>query len=585
MAACLERPKRIRFGRAVAIVLCALVFPSGLFAHVQPMSVREMTAASPDIVVATVERRESRWNALHTLILTGYTLRVEERLRGAAPERISLTVPGGTLGSVADDTCISVHLETGARYLLFLNDLDPAGWLPVTGAGQGAFREIPGAAGSSPPFIAAGTRPDPLTLEGRPVTFRDFTAAVRDLAAQVPPPPQSRFAAPRKSLPAKAWDPAAPRIDAGSLPPRSAPEAAPPPPEDAARAVEITEGAVILPPRVSPSPAPSLEKYLIVNPAKPPVVVNPLTDSDFAPWDQYQMAYWNRYRKDLFRVAATPSATWSYGNGVSDMVGFPDDATMAKQFGTTWSILGDGVLAVTFTHHVDGVLVEADTVFNPNLSWTLDDLEATRTAGSANAFKDTVLHELGHVWGLWHPWDQGAKVTWDSVMNYKPRVYYLGELFADDTAAVRHAFPPGVALRDGLISSYTTIWDGLDPSPDYRTAFPTTSELRAGGTFGLAGPIKVENVGTVPLVNPQVDVYLAPVRLSLDGAVLIKRTAVRGRVLPGATLQFTLAGFKVPRGTPPGTYWLAYLLRDSKDAYPANNRAWSRETITVTVTD
>ena len=66
--------------------------------------------------------------------------------------------------------------------------------------------------------------------------------------------------------------------------------------------------------------APPLEKYLIVEPAVPPVVVNPLMDADFAPWDQYQMAYWNRYRKDLFRVSAAPSATWSYGNGVSDMV-------------------------------------------------------------------------------------------------------------------------------------------------------------------------------------------------------------------------------------------------------------------------
>ncbi len=583
MEACLERPERFRFGRAVAIVLCALAFPSGVSAHVEPMSVREMTAASPNIVVATVERRASRWNALHTLILTDYTLRVEERLRGRAAERISLTVPGGTLGSVADDTCISVHLQPGSRYLLFLRDLASPTLLPVTGGEQGAFRELPGAEGAAPAFAAAGTRSAPLTLQGRPVTFRDFTAAVRDLAAQVPFTPRDRFVSLFGTLPAKTWNPAAPRPAAGSVPPLSAPAAAPPPPADEARAVETAEGAVAIPPRVPPSPA--LEKYLIVDPAQPPVVVNPLTDADFAPWDQYQMAYWNRYRKDLFRVSATPSATWSYGNGVSDMVGFPDDATMAKQFGTTWRELGDGVLAVTFTHHENGVLVEADTVFNPNLSWTLDDLEATRTAGSAYAFKEVVLHELGHVWGLWHPSDQGAKVTWDSVMNYKPRVYYGGELFADDTAAVRHAFPPGVALRDGSISSYVTIWDGLAPSPDYRTAFPTLSALPAGGSFGLAGPIKIENVGTVPLINPLVDVYLAPVRLSFDGAVLVKRAMVRGRVLPGATLQVTLSGFKVPRGTPPGTYWLAYLLRDPKDVYPANNRAWSRETITVTVTE
>ena len=51
------------------------------------------------------------------------------------------------------------------------------------------------------------------------------------------------------------------------------------------------------------------------------MVINPLTDSPFSPWDQHQMAYWNRYSGDLFQVLASPTSTWAYQNGVSDIAG------------------------------------------------------------------------------------------------------------------------------------------------------------------------------------------------------------------------------------------------------------------------
>jgi hypothetical protein len=339
---------------------------------------------------------------------------------------------------------------------------------------------------------------------------------------------------------------------------------------------EITD-AVATPPRFA-------GKFLFHELAPRPVVVNPLTDSELSPWDQYEMAYWNRYSGDLFRVQDPPSSSWAYNNGVSDIVGFLDDLPMKRQFGYDWTDLGTGVLAVTFARREDGVLVEADVVFNPHRSWTTDDLVATASQDPVFSFQEAALHELGHVWGLNHPWDDDAWVTWDSIMNYKPRIYYTGELFADDTAAERHAFPPGVAIRDGVISSYVTVRNPVLIIPDYRTALPTVSTVRIGASFALAGPIKIENVGTVPLVDPMVEVYLTPARLSFDGAVLVKRATVRGKIPSGGTLQVKLSGFKAPRGTAPGTYFLGYLLRDPKDAYQGNNAAWGLDSVTVTVT-
>jgi hypothetical protein len=541
---CVSGPRRrgpsVRAAAVFCLALAVFASPPALTAHVERMSVREIAAASPDIVVATVEGGQSRWNGLHTLIVTDYTLRVEERLRGTAPDRVSITVPGGTLGPVSDDTCVSVRLQPGARYLLFLGDLGRPTLTPILGADQGMFREVPGTLTAGiltvgTTFAAAGPGSVPLTLKGRPIAFRDFVEAMRALAARTPlaPRPALKAAATLPVLPAKTWSPAAP-------------------------------------------PAPIAGKFLYHDLAPRPVVINPLTDSPFSPWDQYEMAYWNLYGGDLFRVSASPTSSWAYQNGVSDITGFPDDLTLKRQFGYDWSDLGAGVLAVTFARREEGVLVEADVAFNPHKRWTVDDLAATGGQDPVFAFKEVVLHELGHVWGLLHPWDEEEWVSWDSVMNYKPRTYYVAELFADDTAAVRRAFPPGVALRDGLISSYVTVRNEIIVIPDYRTASPSASTVRAGGGFGLTGPIKIENVGTVPLTNPQVEVYLAPVRLSFDGAILIKRAKVGRKILPGKTLQVKLSGFKVPRGTPAGVYYLAYFLRDSKDAYQGNNAAWAR---------
>ena len=481
-------------------------------------------------------------------------------------------MPGGTLGRFSDETCVTVHLEPGSRYLLFLGNLGEPSLTPVTGAWQGMFRETPDH------LAAAGESREPLLFHGRPVRFADLAAAIRPLAAKAYQP---RPAAPvRQALPAKAWDPtAAPASRLGSLPPLAAPPVlAPPLPGEGAPGIVEISG---LPPARSPRPA--LEKFVYQELADVPVVINPLPGSNpFSPWDQHEMAYWNVYGGDLFRVTTSPSDTWAYGNGVFDMVGFPDDTQMQAQLGYTWGSVGGGVLAITFAKREDGLIKEADVVFNPKWNWTLDDAEGTSREGGY-PFKDVALHEIGHVWGLKHPW-QFQQVWWDSVMNYKVKFYYAVELFADDTAAVRDAHPPGVSLRDGLISAYTTYYDDFEDGPEYTPTRPAVSSVRGGGNFGLTDPIKIENTGTVPLARPMIEVYLAPRRLSFTGAVLVKRVRLGGTVPSGATQTVDVGKIPVPRNVKAGTYYLAFFLRDPKDAYQANNGAWSYEDATVTVT-
>jgi hypothetical protein len=493
--------------RLAAFLVLSLLTPDALRAHVAQLSSRELAAASPNVVVAVVEGREVRWNGKHTLLMTDYTLRVEDRLRGDAPERLTLTMPGGTLGHITDDVCTAVQLEPGARYLLFLGDLARPSLSPITGAAQGAFRESPG--------------------------FPEIVKAARDLVARTPLAPRQAAAASASLLPAKAW-----------------------------KSVQ--------------------EPFVYEEPAHPPIVVNPLLPGTaFSPVDQERLAYWNVYAGDLFEVSPNPSVNWSYGNGVFDIVGFPSDQVMTSQFEVSWGDLGTGVLGVAFLRRRDGAVVEADIALNPGKAWTLDDLEAT-VRGGAYSFREVITHEIGHMWGLDHPFET-QEAWWDSVMQYKTKIYYFGTIYADDAMAVRSAFPPGVKLRDGLVSSYATSWGGFLNT--YTPAAPKVASARAGSSFSLTGPIKIENVGTVPLSNPKVEVYLAPQRLSFEGAVRVKTIRVAGTLASGATKKVSVGKVRIPGNLPAGTYWLAYYLNDSKDEVPANNGSWSNYDVTLTVVD
>lgn len=492
--------------RLPAVLVFILLIPGALGAHVARMTSREIAAASANVVVAVVEGREVRWNDRHTLLMTDYTLRVEDRLRGQAPERLTLTMPGGTLGDLSDELCTTVDLETGARYLLFLDSLERPTLSPIVGAAQGIFRDSP--------------------------DFAEVVAAARDLVDKTPLARQTAPAIVNASLPAKTW---------------------------------------------------VAEPFLYIQPAHPPIEVNPLpAGSPFSGLDQERLAYWNLYAGDLFEVSSNPSATWGYGNGRFDLAGFPSDQQMTDQFQVSWGDIGSSVLGVAFVRRRDGAVVESDVALNPAKAWTSDPLEAT-VRGGAYSFQEVMTHEVGHMWGLKHAFEIPG--SWqDSVMHYKSKIYYFGTIFADDAKAVRSAFPPGNKLRDGLVSSWITTWQNGAELNTYNPAAPKTPNAKAGANVSLTGPIKIENAGTVALANPKIEVYLAPQRLSFEGAVKVKTIRVAGSLASGAIKHVSVGKIRIPGNLPAGTYWLAYYLRDSKDAFQANNAAWSNYDLTLTIT-
>ncbi len=530
----------------VAAILTALVPARPAAAHMRPLSDRQLAAASTNVVVAVVEGSRSRWNAEGSLIVTDYSLRIEDRLKGGAPGLLTLTIPGGTVGDETHGTCVSTPLAEGARYLLFLDRPEGSGVSPVTGGWQGVFREIAGADGKR--WVGRG-RSRAIVVspgDGEPVELADFVRSVRRLVDPTPVLPETVDA----SLPqAPVW-------------PTRAPLAA------ADGEVADQETGV---------------KAFVSNAAIPPIAFSTfLPGTPFEGVDQQEMEKWNRYAADLFQAPAPAAIPWTFGNGVWEIVGFKTEAELQLVLGRGW---GSAFATSLVTWRIqNGHIVEADIVFNPAQSWSLDDAETSRQGGPL-PFRDHLLSELANAWGDQGPFDlfdflDFPVVSRDSVMNLRGQAFQQAVLFGEDAEAVRATYP-GTAVRDGLISSYVVTPSLL--TPDYFPVRLSAATVRRGGGF-LLSSVKIENPGTVTLVNPAVEVYLVPRRFSLQGAILLKRATFKLNLAPGAAQDLALGTITLPRKTAPGTFFFAFVLRDPKDAYQANNTAWGSDLAKLTVT-
>ncbi|HVS00894.1 MAG TPA: matrixin family metalloprotease [Thermoanaerobaculia bacterium] len=517
-------------------------------AHVAPLSDRQMVHASAHVVVAVVESQRARWNEPHNLIVTDYDLRIEDRLKGEAPNRLTISIPGGTLDGITHHTCLTTPLAAGGRYLLFLGDTDRPAFTPLTGAWQGVFRE--------------GDVMMP---------FASVVEAVREMIVELDPLPHIPLPkAPTRHLSSKTYDPAA-TPSTGVRQPLMAPS----PAWTELEPEPVAHGKASL-----VRPGQTSEKFLSFGHANGPIVFNQLTpDSPFAAQDEAMMGYWNLYAGDFFRVLETPSNTWALGNGAFDIAGFLTDADMNRVFRQPW---GEGVLAVTVSRMTGPLIQEADVLFNAAYGWTLDEAQATDPRSGVVGFHHGALHELGHTWGLDHPW-QHQDVWWDSVMNYAPKAFRNSRLHADDVRGLRDQYD-SVAIHDGLLSAWITSDLADDNNPVYTAIRPAVGTLRAGGNLGLNGPITLENLGTDNIANPTVEVYLTPTRGSLTGSVRLKSVRFRLNARSGDIWQLRFSTLKVPRTVRPGTYSVAFVLKDPRDRFAANNVAWSIYDATVTVT-
>ena len=104
------------------------------------LSLEQLSQAASEVICARVVGQETRWNELHTRIVTLTTLAVEQVFKGHAPATTEIEQPGGTIGNMHVHVAGTVRFPPQSRYLLFLEPSRGGPRYLVVGMMQGAFR-------------------------------------------------------------------------------------------------------------------------------------------------------------------------------------------------------------------------------------------------------------------------------------------------------------------------------------------------------------------------------------------------------------------------------------------------------------
>lgn len=512
--------RRASLSRALTLAGAAapLLFPAPARALTRvPYSLEETVQRSESIFVGRVVSRTPRWtDQAKGWMRTDVVLEVEDGISGARTgDSVTVSYWGGQIGNEAMGVSgVKIPLPN-ERFVMLLKPADePSGISPVVGEVDGLF-----------PVVNSAGGPVVTTADGANVAL-PAESGVAGGGQAMPPPggkmPLSRFTSwLRANVTGLRARPVAPRPQ-GFLPQERVYPGQPAPETSITRAPagaavkpqgSPDEAAAPAPPAATPEVQPATPVsgvkggggvsllYNFLGPAASlPITFNQLPPN-LSPWagvDQAMMVKWNYYA-DVFRVRGTPTGGFAWGNDRFDMCGLPSSETMRSVYGEPW---GSNTLGICYWRSRNNVLIEADISLNPAYNWTLDD-EWVFEGGSAWSFRNVMLHELGHAWGLDHNF-RGI-----SVMNYV--LQEVGPLlsmpFMDDAEAIRRRYT-GAVQNVADVGVYLFNLGSPNSSGDYpwwdEASFPFSA--RAGESFNASG-FHVENVGTVEK-NVVVEWYL-----------------------------------------------------------------------------
>jgi hypothetical protein len=585
--------------------------------QIVPLSIAETARQAEAIVVGTVRGVHSRWgDASRRWMQTDYELVVDDVVQ--APERgapvagaVSLTFWGGTIGDETQRVAGVRVPREGEQLLVMLHPRWRDGSVtPTVGWNQGLFIATVDAGGreaivdgdgqlvtltGAQSAERSGVRSDAiqapgLGMAGFAAWLRANLAVIKSVASvgvRQPdagdPHVQQTFAKTPDSAAADGTTSGAP--SAGVKTPRGAADAIPAP---------TTPAAVQLPLYATPGRTAAkgamgrvTPKYEWINRGLLPIVVNNFPDS-FAPWspeDEYLMARWNYYANDVFRVRTTPTGTFGWRNGSFDLDGWLTEAKLQEVYGASWYCgTGCTVLGLTFqVPSIDGFIIEADIALNAAASYTLDD-EWVFEGAAAAPFRLTMLHELGHMMGLEHNFNELATMNYLSPGGYRA----FGLPYSDDANGIRSMYPPrAIGRTDLAVYLYRETRNCNDGShlPCIREAtYP--SNVVAGQNLTVADYF-IENAGTTTIVVPTIEWYLSAGR-NFTAPYHYLGTATYAPMNTFTHFDPTTVAktFQVPADVPSGSYYLAAYIRNddgaSQPAFPfSNNFAFSMNRIRV----
>lgn len=162
----------------------------------EPRDLRQIAAASAQVIHGTVLGSRSHWNDEHTLVVTETRVRTIDVLKGANDSVVLLTMPGGRIGKLVVDVPGIPPFRAGEETILFVVD-DPKGTKFVEGGSRGRFDVVIDGhtgervvSGSLAAQLQAALRPGAAAKSAPGKTaalggvLADLRALVRDVAAK-----------------------------------------------------------------------------------------------------------------------------------------------------------------------------------------------------------------------------------------------------------------------------------------------------------------------------------------------------------------------------------------------------------------
>lgn len=120
------------------ILLVILFMATSAYATtVQRLGLEDLVKRAHTIVVGKVTNSRTYWTPDRKLILTNYTIQIDESMKGATSKTLEVTTIGGKVGDVELHVSGMPSFQPGESAVVFIEQ--SAGYQVVLGLGQGKF--------------------------------------------------------------------------------------------------------------------------------------------------------------------------------------------------------------------------------------------------------------------------------------------------------------------------------------------------------------------------------------------------------------------------------------------------------------
>ena len=164
-----------------ALLLSLIVLlPAAAYATtVERLDLDDLVRKAGSVVVGKVGASRTYWSADRKIILTTYTIEVEENLKGRGARSIELTTVGGTIGNVELHVSGMPAFEKDEKAVIFVENT--GAFKTVVGLGQGKFTVMNDEVSNNVQGLAF---PDGRSARNMKMPLAAFKRQIRSLARQ-----------------------------------------------------------------------------------------------------------------------------------------------------------------------------------------------------------------------------------------------------------------------------------------------------------------------------------------------------------------------------------------------------------------